>query len=146
VQYQTGYPFSIITNAPYPTGDYNGDGVNNDRPNLPTFGLTLPDTSQQAYMTGLFKATDFPRPDVLGNMPRNGYRAQRYTTTDISLFKNFAITGTQGTKIQVRAEAFNVFNSVNLNRPQNNLASATFGRSTQSFPGREIQLALKLIF
>ena len=146
VQYQTGYPFSITTSAPYPTGDYNGDGVNNDRPNMPTFGLTLPDTSQQAYMTGLFKATDFPRPDVLGNMPRNGYRAPRYTTTDISLFKNFAIAGTQSTKIQVRVEAFNVFNSVNLNRPQGNLASATFGRSTQSFPGREIQLALKLIF
>ena len=37
IQFQSGYPFTVNTNAPYPTGDYNGDGVNNDRPN--TAGL-----------------------------------------------------------------------------------------------------------
>src|SRR4051794_7191978 len=36
IQWQTGYPFSVTTSSPYPTGDYNGDGVNNDRPNTPT--------------------------------------------------------------------------------------------------------------
>ena len=54
---QSGRPWSALFN-----GDYNGDGVNNDRPNLPSFGLNPPDTSRNAYMTGLFSASDFPRP------------------------------------------------------------------------------------
>jgi hypothetical protein len=146
VQWQSGYPFSVNTSAAYPTGDYNGDGVQNDRPDTPSFGTTLPDTSQSAYINGLFKASDFPRPAVIGNLPRNAYRAPNYKTMDLSLFKNFALGGGSARKIQFRAEAFNLLNDVNLDRPNGNLASGTFGRSTRSFPGREIQFALKLIF
>ena len=138
------------TNSPYPTGDYNADGANNDRPNLPAFGLDLPDTSQDAYINGLFVAADFPRPTssagwALGNLPRNAYRGPHYKSTDLSLFKTFQLPNTSS-RIQFRAEAFNVFNSVNLYRPQGNLANANFGKSTQSFPAREIQFGLKFIF
>jgi hypothetical protein len=48
--------------------------------------------------------------------------------------------------VQLRVEAFNAFNRVNLRNPQNNMAQATFGRSTQSFPAREIQVAIKVIW
>jgi hypothetical protein len=152
-QWQTGYPFTVNTTAAYPTGDYNADGNNNDRPNLPSFGLNLPDTSQSAYINGLFKASDFPKPTspagwALGTLPRNPYRGPHYKTTDLSLFKTFQVAGQ--TRIQFRAEAFNVFNSANLYKPTNgvgtNLANANFGKSTQSFPGREIQFALKFLF
>jgi outer membrane receptor protein involved in Fe transport len=148
-QFQTGYPFTVNTTAPYPVGDYNADGDNNDRPNMPSFGLNPPDTSQSAYINGLFKASDFPKPTsplgwALGNLPRNAYRGPNYTTTDLSLFKTFQVKGSA--RLQFRAEAFNVLNSVNLQRPIGNLASPTFGRSTSSFPGREVQFALKLIF
>jgi hypothetical protein len=146
VQFQSGYPFTVNTNAPYPTGDFNGDGVNNDRPNMPSFGLTPPDTSQDAYINGLFKATDFPRPAVIGDLPRNAYRGPHYKTMDLSFFKNFALPAGSDTRIQFRAEAFNLFSSANLDRPNGNMAQATFGRSTRSFPAREIQFALKLIF
>jgi hypothetical protein len=146
VQWQTGYPFSVFTSASYPTGDYNGDGVNNDRPDLPAFGTTLPSATQAAYLNGLFKASDFPRPAIIGSLPRNAYRGPHYKTMDLSLFKNARLpVGTQ-TKLQFRAEAFNILNSVNLDRPNGNMAQGTFGRSTRSFPGREIQFALKLIF
>jgi hypothetical protein len=148
-QFQTGYPFTVNTNAPYPTGDYNADGDNTDRPNLPSFGLTPPDTSQSAYINGLFKASDFPKPTsplgwALGTLPRNAYRGPNYKTTDLSLFKTFQISGTW--RVQFRAEAFNIFNSVNLRNPIGNLANANFGKSTQSFPGREVQFGLKLLF
>jgi outer membrane receptor protein involved in Fe transport len=146
VQWQTGYPFSVTTSASYPTGDYNGDGVTNDRPDIPVFGTALPDDSQSAYIDGLFKASDFPRPSLIGSLPRNAYRSPHYKTLDLSLFKNFALPVGSATKIQFRAEAFNIFNNVNLDRPNGNMAQATFGRSTRSFPGREIQFALKLIF
>jgi hypothetical protein len=149
-QFQTGYPFTVNTTAPYPTGDYNADGDNNDRPNMPSFGLNPPDTSQSAYVNGLFKASDFPKPTsplgwALGNLPRNSYRGPHYKSTDLSLFKTFQLPSTSA-RIQFRAEAFNIFNSVNLQRPIGNLANSNFGKSTSSFPGREVQFALKLIF
>ena len=69
------------TSATYAAGgDYNGDGVNNDRPNLPAFGLDLPANDRQAYINGLFVAADFPRPDVLGTLPRNAYRGPGLAT------------------------------------------------------------------
>ena len=153
-QWQTGYPFTVNTTAPYPNGDYNADGVNNDRPNMPSFGLNPPDMSQSAYVNGLFKASDFPKPTsaagwALGDLPRNAYRGPHYKTTDLSLFKTFQLPNTPS-RIQFRAEAFNVLNTPNLYRPTNNvgtnLANPNFGKSTQSFPGREVQFALKLIF
>jgi hypothetical protein len=144
-QFQTGYPFTVNTTAPYPTGDYNADGDNNDRPNMPSFGLNPPDTSQNAYINGIFKASDFPKPaGLLGNLPRNAYRGPSYRTTDLSLFKTFNLTPAY--RVQFRAEAFNIFGNVNLQRPIGNLANANFGKSTSSFPSREIQLALKFIF
>jgi outer membrane receptor protein involved in Fe transport len=145
MQFQTGYPFNVNTSAPFPTGDYNADGDNNDRPNLPAFGLTPPSTSQSAFINGLFKATDFGKPaGLLGTLPRNAFRGPNYKTTDLSLFKTFDLRSTL--RMQFRAEMFNLFNSVNLQRPIGNLANANFGKSTSSFPGREGQVALKLIF
>ena len=89
---QSGFPFNVFTNRAYAAGgDYNGDGVNNDRPNLPAFGLELPDTSKEAYLNGLFVAADFPRPDVLGTLPRNAYRGPGFASTDLSLFKDFRL-------------------------------------------------------
>jgi hypothetical protein len=143
---QSGFPFSVTTGAAYPTGDYNGDGVNNDRPNTPSFGLDLPDDSRQAYINGLFPASAFPKPDVIGDLPRNAYRGPGYASTDLSLFKNFPLGVTPASKLQFRVEFFNLFNRVNLRLPNGNLAQGTFGKSTQANSAREIQFALKLIF
>ena len=144
-QLQSGFPFLVNTTASYPTGDYNGDGVNNDRPNMPSFGLELPDNSQDAYINGLFTAADFPRPDVIGNLPRNAYRGPGFASTDLSIFKDFALPW-RGSKLQFRAEAFNVFNRVNLRLPEGRMNQPTFGRSTQAFAARELQFGLKLVF
>ncbi len=145
-QLQSGFPFNVNTTAAYPTGDFNGDGVNNDRPNLPAFGLDLPNNSQNAYINGLFTAADFPRPVGVGTLPRNAYIGPGFAATDVSIFKNFRLPFSPDTKLQFRAEAFNVLNRMNLQRPNGNMAQGTFGRSTQAFPARELQFALKLVF
>ena len=146
-QYQTGFPFNVFTNAPYPRGDFNGDGVRTDRPNMPSFGVDLPDNSNRAFINGVFTAADFPQTGfVLGNLPRNAYYGPRFLSTDLSLFKNFVVSPARDWKLQFRAEAFNAFNNVNLRLPVGNLALPTFGRSTQAFAAREIQFALKFIF
>ena len=145
-QLQSGFPFNVFTSAPYPAGDYNGDGVNTDRPNLPDFGLELPESGKDAYINGLFTAAQFPRPVGNGDMPRNAYLGPGFASTDLSLFKDFRLPKWSDTKLQFRAEAFNVLNRVNLQRPNGNLSQGTFGRSTQSFAARELQFALKLVF
>ena len=119
--------------------------MNNDRPNLPAFGLDLPANDRQAYINGLFVAADFPRPDVLGTLPRNAYRGPGLATTDLSFFKDFRRRPAARSCSSAR-KSFNVFNRVNLQRPNGNMAQATFGKSTQAFAAREIQLALKFIF
>ena len=50
--------------------------------------------------------------------------------------------------LQFRAEAFNVFNSVNFRLPNNNLSSAQFGQITQVVENNQriIQLGLKVLF
>jgi hypothetical protein len=147
-QYQTGYPFNIFTSATYPNGDFNGDGVQNDRPNLPSYGLNPPSTSNDAYMAGFLRASDFPRPQgVSGNLPRNAYRGPRYKTTDLSVFKNFRL-GWRDAKLQLRIEAFNVFNTVNLQLQgfAGDLTSGIFARATSAFAPRQVQVAAKVIY
>jgi len=143
---QSGFPFTVFTNRPYASGgDYNGDGVNNDRPNLPSFGTDPGDLDNDDYINGVFQASDFPQTGfVLGDLPRNAYRGPGYASVDLSLVKNFQVT--TGTRFQFRAEMFNLFNRVNLQRPVGNLASSQFGKSTQSFAAREIQFGFKFIF
>lgn len=147
---QSGFPFNVFTSRTYGNGgDFNGDGVLNDRPNRPSFGLDPGDLDKQDYINGIFRASDFPITGfILGDLPRNAYRGPGFVSTDVSLFKSVLLVPARNIRLQVRAEAFNVFNRVNLRlrAAEGNLASGNFARATQSNPAREIQLALKLLF
>lgn len=64
---------------------------------------------------------------------------------DFSLFKNFALT--ERFRVELRAEAFNLTNSVSYNFPNTNFQSATFGRLDSQRNGpRQVQFALKFYF
>jgi hypothetical protein len=151
---QSGAPFTVICTQAYPRCDFNADGVNNDRVNLPSFGTSLGNPTQQQWLTGVFKASDFtlPASGTFGNEPRNAFRGPGFKNVDFSLFKNFALPGSAArhTKLQIRLELFNVANWVNLNNPNGSITSTTFGRVTSTRGGtggpRVIQLGVKYIF
>jgi hypothetical protein len=63
---------------------------------------------------------------------------------DFSLVKNFRAT--EKTRVQFRAEWFNLLNHANLGLPESDLESPAFGQVLQAGPARQLQLALKLIF
>jgi hypothetical protein len=65
--------------------------------------------------------------------------------TNFGLFKNFALPGREGLRLQFRSEFFNLFNSVNLGNPNGTLGG-TMGRITSADDARVIQFALKLVF
>jgi hypothetical protein len=49
-------------------------------------------------------------------------------------------------RLQFRAEAFNLFNHVNLSLPTTNFTSGGFGRITSSRDARIVQFGLKLLW
>jgi hypothetical protein len=62
----------------------------------------------------------------------------------MSLLKNTKIT--EGSSLQFRAEAFNVFNHAQFENPGGNINSGSFGGVTTALDPRIMQVALKLVF
>ncbi len=79
-----------------------------------------------------------------GNAGRNIARGPGYANLDISLVRAFTLT--QGTRLELRAESFNVTNHVNFGLPVADLNSVNFGRIFSAGPPRLMQFGAKLIF
>ena len=79
-----------------------------------------------------------------GNLGRNALRAHGLINLDFSLGKNFFVT--EGTRLQIRGDFFNVFNHTNLSRLNTNIESGTFGRFRGTRGAREVQLNARLTF
>ena len=89
----------------------------------------------------------FAAPDqfTFGTLGRNTLRPDNVYRFDLSLFKEFSVG--ERLAVQLRAEAFNAFNSTMFNWPDANLASPRFGLVTSTqVPPREFQMGLKIIF
>lgn len=79
-----------------------------------------------------------------GNAGRNIARGPGTGNLDIALLKDFAFN--ERTRLQFRAECFNLTNHANFSLPVNDLASPSFGRILEAGPSRLIQFGLKLFF
>jgi hypothetical protein len=130
-------------------GDYNADGYNYDVPNAPAFSAGQ-SYERSAFLNGVFQASDFPSPPFgqEGDLGRNAFRGPGLAQVDVSLLKNFHIPWfvQEGARLQFRAEAYNLFNRVNLNGFDTNLNSGTFGFATSTFTPRSLQLAGRIEF
>jgi hypothetical protein len=88
-----------------------------------------------------------PAPFTFGNTGRTlpDVRGPGVDNIDFSLFKNFRCT--ERARLQVRAEAFNLFNSPQFGFPGQALNATAFGIiSAQANSPRQVQLGLKVIF
>jgi hypothetical protein len=144
--FQTGNPINITRGGSFPTGDYNADGNGGDRPNTPASGVKTSGWSQDEYLAGIFKVSDFPvpAPGTNGNLVRNAYRGPGYADVSLSFSKKFAPTTRVNT--EVRVDAFNAFNRVNLSDPVTDLANSNFGKVTSQLNTRAIQLGARVRF
>src|SRR4030095_2981216 len=91
-----------------------------------------------------------------GNLPRNAYRGASVYSVDFSLFK--AIPINERVKLQLRMEAFNIFNIQNWDTPANgnltlNSSGSTIAASVgkisnlaQGTTPRQIQFGIRLTF
>jgi hypothetical protein len=143
---QKGTPVDITTSASWPRGDYNADGNTGDRPNAPRADLKRSGYERSAFLRGVFQASDFPAPapGANGSLGRNVFRGPGFAGVDTGLSKKFRVT--ERFVAELRAEAFNTFNRVNLNNPVTDLNSSSFGRSTSAQTPRQFELGLRVTF
>ena len=86
-----------------------------------------------------------PAPGTLGNFRRNSVRGPGFWTVDAALSKLVSLGATQ--PVALRVEAFNLFNTLNLDVPDGNHISPTFGQIT-SMAGtpRILQFGIRYTF
>jgi hypothetical protein len=85
-----------------------------------------------------------PASGTIGNVGRGSVRGPGTWQFDVSLSRTFQVREEQ--RIEFRAEAFNVTNSVHWGNPVTNLNSGNFGQITSASDPRIMQFALKYIF
>jgi Carboxypeptidase regulatory-like domain/TonB dependent receptor-like, beta-barrel len=149
---QSGIPFDV---------GYNDSGA--DRDTGPGRANVIGNTDGQKTRDQWFNAAPigsansaFGRPAVgtFGNMVRNSLRGPYYRRTDASLFKHIKVGGSRD--LEVRIEAVNLFNVVNLGQPDSTVGvpgnpntHAGVIDSTAYFnsdPQRNFQFAVKFAF
>jgi hypothetical protein len=165
----TGYPFTVFQGAGLrtPTGEFFGPirptGYNGKRPlantneNFLAPGGIFPGGGSD-YFSGTILTDSNGRPNFELNPPgvgRNAFRGPKYFNVDLSVAKRFSLSGIgffgEEASIELRANAFNVFNTLNLtpfNFAEGNLffTSGNFGQATSGLAGRVVELQARFRF
>ena len=144
VTLQSGRPFTVallpeIDNSN--TGRSNLGFGANDRPNVSGDAALDDPTPDRWFDTGAFSMPPF---GTFGNVGRNTLEGPGYQNVNLALIKALPL-GARA-RLQLRAEAFNVFNRANYDNPDNFFGSPTFGRILSAQSPRRIQLGAKLVF
>jgi hypothetical protein len=86
-----------------------------------------------------------PAVGTLGNMGAYSATGPRYWQLDMGISRQFKII--EGHRLEVRAEAFNITNSLRANNPGLSLNTpSTFGLITSAQDPRILQMAMKYVF
>jgi hypothetical protein len=141
-QYQTGTPYEVTSGR-----DNSLDGIGDDRAQLTGTAVDAPSgADKRVWFNGSAFAANAL--GTYGTIGPNAFTGPGLYSYDMGLFKRFTIT--ERVNLQFRAEFFNVFNQVNFNNPNTNVAGGGFGTitSTHPFAGdpRIMQFGLKLSF
>jgi hypothetical protein len=135
--FKDGFPLSI-TSATNNTNSFGG----NQRPNIVGDPIVSTPTIYQWFNTAAFVQ---PPPFTFGNTPRTtGFiRAQGMINTDATLQKYWRLWN-EATKLQLRAEFYNLFNRTQFFAPATTFGTSSFGVVPGALPARSIQFGLKL--
>ena len=140
VQSQSGNPVNIVTS----------NATLNGVPNT-----VRPDLIAPIRIVGAvdqwFDPASFAAVNGFGNLGRNAVIGPAFHNTDLSISKSLTIAGRY--RVQLRADAFDLFNHPNFGPPGNVVGSPTFGKISrtrlptgEAGSSRQIQLVAKLSF
>jgi hypothetical protein len=143
--WQAGGNFTAQSGAPFTiniaTDQANIGAGPAQRPNVTGDPNNGPRTPEQCFNTSAFS---LPALYAFGNAPRNPVTAPGLVEFDLILQKEFPIA--ENTRLQFRAEAYNLFNHPNFNIPNRTAFTPNFGKISSALDSRQLQLALKLMF
>jgi hypothetical protein len=123
------------------TNDFSG--ANNYRPNVTCDPYAGARTISAWFNPSCVSIpTDPSQP--FGNAKRNTVRGPNYWTFDFAVSKQVALAGPA--KLQLRLEAFNLFNRANFTAPNGNRSSGAFGTITSTYDPRQMQLGVKVLW
>jgi hypothetical protein len=142
---RTGVPYNVLSGV-----DSNRDGIATDRPNVvgnPIFpgGRGRKQKIHEFFNTAAF--AQVPATVPYGDAQRNIAIGPGFINTDLSAFKSFPLW--KESNLQFRADAFNLFNNVNLANPNTTMTSPSFGVISAlytNYSPRVFQFALRLSF
>ncbi|HEY1402532.1 MAG TPA: hypothetical protein VGB05_00245, partial [Pyrinomonadaceae bacterium] len=150
VTYNTGVPFTATTSTYDPAGlGFIPAAIAGGRPNLLCDpNENAPHTQQQFFNTACFERNPATTATNLSNTPGsagrgviNGPDTKR---VDFTMTKNIRFN--ESLRLQLRGEAFNVFNHTNFRNISTNVTAANFGQVTTVRDPRTIQLGVKFYF
>jgi hypothetical protein len=141
---RSGQPFSVLVNGDVANVGGSVFGIGYARANQSGSGHISHPTRNEWFNTAAYSVPSYS----YGNAPRNSLSTDHVTQFDFSTFKRFPIVR-EGTFLEFRAEAFNIFNIINYGPPANTVNAAGFGTVSALIPGnppRQLQFTLKLNF
>jgi hypothetical protein len=143
--WQAGGNFTAQSGAPF-TVNIASDQANigagpAQRPNITSNPNNGPKTPQEWFDTSAFV---LPALFTFGNAPRNAVIGPGLAEFDLTLQKELLVR--EAVRLQLRAEAYNLFNHPNFNIPNRTAFTANFGQISSAQDARQLQLALKLVF
>ncbi len=141
---QTGRPFTValrpdIDNSN--TGRSNLGFGNNDRPNVTGDPSAGERTADRWFNTAAFSLPPF---GTFGNSGRNTLEGPGYRNVNLALTKRIPLASDG--RLELRAEAFNLFDRVNYDLPDGFFGSPTFGRTLSAQSPRRLQLGVRAAF
>lgn len=140
LSFRSSRPFTPVLIGTSDSNTDNGAGGGLDRPHL-VGNPHLSDPKPERW----FNTDAFARPKgTFGSAGRNILRGPGLHTVDFAVMKSVVLRETS--RIQFRAEFFNLFNHPNFNLPVGDFNSASFGRVTSAKDSRQIQMGVRLEF
>jgi hypothetical protein len=141
---QSGRPFTV---ALLPEFDNSNTGRSSlgfgagDRPNV-VASPALDDPTAARWFN--IEAFVVPPRGTFGDAGRNIVEGPGFANVNAALIRHLSLP--RGTRLQVRAEAFNLFNRTNYGQPDNFVGSPTFGQVLSAGSPRRLQLGARLLF
>jgi hypothetical protein len=144
VTFQSGPPFTV---ALLPEFDNSNTGRStlgfgaNDRPNLVGDAALDQSSPDRWFNTAAFAIPDF---GSFGNAGRNILDGPGRQNVNLGIIKHVPL-GSSEWRLQLRAEAFNLFNRPNFNLPDAFVGSPTFGQVLSAASPRRCQVGVRVI-
>jgi hypothetical protein len=150
---RSGAPFNVYYGASDWAGTGNVSWAQYERANLvgdPHSGsCPAPVSAKVGSAACDFNTAAFavPAKGTFGNSGRDAFRSAPYWDLTSSIFRQFPLWA-EDRRLEFRAEAFNLFNTVIFGQPGNDISNlSSFGKVTSAGnSARQLQFSLKLLF